>query len=324
MHERCIYCGHALADRDGGGFPRRGVRLAFDPDRLRLWTICDQCHGWNLWWRDERSAMLFELERTARTRARVLFETDHVALLEAAGRQLVRVGRAPRREEAWWRYGRRLRQRRDSFRSPLTQAATAAYSAVSTVGTSVGLSNVTGDFRRATNRPVEILRWRRFGGTAWQGRAACPSCGSVLIRLFFLKCDDLILMPAGDGSPAVGLPCVRCDPWSAAETHQFDVLTAEPLLRRVLAWHNISGATSRELNRAVGLIESAGSARTFVERLSCERLPLHSMTKLERLALEVAVNERAERVRLGRDAADLEAQWFRAEELAAIIDDELE
>ncbi|MFV1987785.1 MAG: hypothetical protein ACC682_10920 [Gemmatimonadota bacterium] len=49
----------------------------------------------------------------------------------------------------------------------------------------------------------------RFGGTAWDGRAPCPSCGSVLIRLFFMKCADLVLFTGADGTPALGMPCAR-------------------------------------------------------------------------------------------------------------------
>jgi hypothetical protein len=298
------------------------VRIAFDPSRERVWTVCDRCHGWNLWW-DDIGSTLESLERIAHDRARVLFETEHVSLIEGQGRQLVRVGNAPRRETAWWRYGRKLRARRDRFASPVTRVATATYSAVSSVGMSVGLSSVTGDFRRAVDRRVEILRWRRFGGTAWDGRAPCPSCGSVLIRLFFMKCTDLVLFTDEDGRPAVGLPCARCDPWSTGETHRFSAATVEPLLRRVLAWHNIDGAGVRDLDRSVTMIERMGSASDFVERLAEQRLPLYHMNRVQRLALEIAVNDAAERLRLESDVARLEADWRRADELATIIDEEL-
>jgi hypothetical protein len=187
MYERCLYCDHTLSPRGDLSSTRDVVRLAFDPARARLWSVCDRCHGWNLWWRDERWEALEELERLARDRARVLYETDHVSLLQAGNRQLVRVGPALRREEAWWRYGRRLRRRHERFRSPLTRIGAATYSAVSALGASMGLSGITGDFRETTNRYADVLRWRRFGRTAWAGRAPCPNCSSVLIRLFFFK-----------------------------------------------------------------------------------------------------------------------------------------
>jgi hypothetical protein len=280
--------------------------------------VCDRCHGWNLWWRDERWEVLVELERLAHDRARVLYETDHISLLQANSRQLVRVGPAPRREEAWWRYGRRLRRRHDRFRSPLTRIGTAAYSTVSSLGVSIGLSGITGDFRGTMNKYADVLRWRRFGGTAWAGRAPCPNCSSVLIRLFFFKSPDLILMPAEGGAAAIGMPCTRCDPWTVEKTFQFDTSSSEPVLRRVLAWQNIGGAARSELNRSIRLIESAGSANEFVKQLADERLPLHTMGRTRRLALEMAMNERAERERLAREAAGLDARWQRAEELSGL------
>jgi len=323
MYRSCLYCDRALTGV-GSEALRGSVRLAFDPDRARVWTICDRCHGWNLWWPDDRTEALYELERIARDEARVLFETDHVALLETDERQLVRVGRPPRREEAWWRYGRRLRRRRRRFQSPLTRVGVATYSAVSSVGASMGFSSLTGSFGDSGERQTEILRWRRFGRTAWSGRATCPNCSSVLIRLFFLKSPDLILMPSDGGVASIGLPCIRCDSWSGDRTHRFDATAAEPVLRRVLAWYNIDGATTAELDRAVRLIEAAGSAESFIGRLASERRPLHSLERVCSVALEIAVNERAERARLAHTAAELDAGWQRAEELAAIIDEELE
>lgn len=316
----CLYCGYPHGERD---------RIAFDPVRERVWTLCERCHGWNLWWRDERGVTLEALERLCRDEARVVYQTDHIALLDAGDSQLVRVGRAPRREEAWWRYGRHLRRRHDRFLSPVTAVAAATYTAVSRVGRAVGFESVTGDFRHAVDRRAEILRWRRFGGTAWSGRAPCPHCSSVLIRLFFFKAPDLILMPGGDGTgtvegAAIGMPCTRCDPWTVEKTYQFDATTAQPLLRRVLAWHNIRGGTTAELSRAVERIEEAGSARDFVDAVADARLSLHALQRIDRLALEVAVNERAERERLELDMAVLEAGWRRADEIAGIIEEELD
>jgi hypothetical protein len=145
----------------------------------------------------------------------------------------------------------------------------------------------------------------------------------VLIRLFFMKCSDLVLFTGPDGRVALGMPCARCDPWSNEETHRFAEGLVEPLLRRVLAWHNIDGATGRELDRSVALIESCGSAGEFIRRLAAERRPLHRMDHVQRLSLEIAVNDRAERAGLEADVARIEADWRRADELATIIEEEL-
>jgi hypothetical protein len=130
-------------------------------------------------------------------------------------------------------------------------------------------------------------------------------------------------MPAEGGAAAIAMPCTRCDPWTVDKTYRFDTSSSEPVLRRVLAWKNISGATRPELHRSIRLIESAGSAGEFVKRLADERLPLHAMGRTRHLALEIAINERAERERLAPVAAELDARWRRAEELAEIIDEEL-
>ncbi len=302
---------------------RRGIRLVFDPRRERIWTVCDRCHGWNLWWTDDRSRALEALERTATDRARVLFETDHVSLLEADGRQIVRVGAPPRREEAWWRYGRQLRRREAHFRSSLTGLGAVTYSAVSAVGRSLGFEAVTGNFRDVTDRRVEVLRWRRFGGTAWYGRAPCPGCNSALIRLFFFKSPDLVLAPGSEGGLTVGLPCTRCDPWTVEKTYRFSAPVSAWVLRRALAWHNVSGATQAELDAAADLIDTEGSSGRFMARLAEQHHQLGALQRTERLALEMCVNHRAERKRLSGLVVDLEAKWRRAEELAAIIDTEL-
>lgn len=323
MDMRCLYCDRRLGGRGGLAAVRVGVRIAFDPERARVWTVCDRCHGWNLWWTDDRFEALEALERTARDSARVLFETGHVSLLEADRRQLVRVGSPACREEAWWRYGRQLRRREVRFRSSLTGLGAVTYSAVSSLGRSLGFEGVTGDFRGATSRRVEVLRWRRFGGTVWYGRAPCPSCNSALIRLFFFKAPDLLLAPGPDGEATVGLPCTRCDPWTPEKTYAFSAPVSGWVLRRVLAWHNVGGAGRAELDDAVTLIDGEGSAVRFVERLACRRQPLSALRRTERLALEMCVNHQGERRRLADLAIDLETRWRRAEELAAIIDAEL-
>jgi hypothetical protein len=51
-----------------------------------------------------------------RDRARLLSQTDNIALLRAGPLEIVRVGRANLSEEAWWRYGRELTTRREKYK----------------------------------------------------------------------------------------------------------------------------------------------------------------------------------------------------------------
>ena len=92
----------------------------------------------------------------------------------------------------------------------------------------------------------------------------------------------------------------------------------------MLAWHNVNGATKGELKRAVSLIEAAGPAEDYVQQLATRGLPLYAMSRVERLALEMAVNDQAEHSRLAARAARYEAEWRRADELATIIEEEIQ
>jgi hypothetical protein len=323
MYGHCLFCGQPFK---GDGEPDDlwpEVRIAFDPERGRIWTVCGHCHGWNLWLLQDRLPTLFHLERIATSGARLLYQTENVALLEANGIELIRVGKTELREEAWWRYGRELRRRRTRYQSRSSRVGAATYAALSYVGANLGLSGITGDFRHDDDRYTDILRWRTFGRTAWSGRAPCPQCRSVLIKLLFFKSRALILLPGEDHGLAVGMPCSRCDPWTLEKVHRFDGPAAEYVLRRVLAYQNIDGATPNELADAVRQVESAGSAQQLLRELAAQRAPLYELGPARSLALEISVNENAEREQLALEGQAIDAVWRQAEELAAIIDDEI-
>ena len=89
-----------------------GRRLAFDPERGRLWVVCPGCSEWNLTALDERWEAVELCERLY-AEANVRASTDHVGVARTSGLQLIRVGVAAHRDElANWRYGSRLRARR--------------------------------------------------------------------------------------------------------------------------------------------------------------------------------------------------------------------
>jgi hypothetical protein len=322
MHRYCFYCGRPLAQKGTSEDVRAGLRIAFDPDRMRVWTVCDRCHGWNLWLREDRMAELGSLERTA-SDARLLHQTDNVALLEESGRELIRVGKTALPEEAWWRYGRELRRRYARYRSRVSKAGAAAYAVVSYLGTGFGLANLTGDFSLEDDLYAGVMRWRRFGRTAWSGRTPCPKCHSVLLKLFYFRSRFLTLLPGDEGQLVVGLPCIRCDPGADDEGYRFEGPLAERVLRRVLAYQHIEGASEEELAAATALIEEAGSAQQLLRDLTAERTQLRRLDRTRSLALEIAINETAERQQLALEGTAIEAGWRSAEELATIVDDEL-
>ena len=125
MYTTCAFC-NAKLDGDGGPSGLGvGRRIAFDEWKGRLWVICPKCARWNLSPLDDRLERIDTVARAARD-AKLLAATDHVALLRWQRYDLVRVGKPPRIELAPWRYGERLRARRQErlmYVIPLTVAA---------------------------------------------------------------------------------------------------------------------------------------------------------------------------------------------------------
>src|SRR2546423_3059577 len=125
MYRTCAFCNGKL---DGDGAPADlGVarRLALDEWKGRLWVICPRCSRWNLAPLDDRLERIEALARAAGD-GRVAAATDQVALIRWRGYDLVRVGKPRRLELATWRYGERLRARRQEqlkFVVPMTVAA---------------------------------------------------------------------------------------------------------------------------------------------------------------------------------------------------------
>src|SRR5205807_4681525 len=142
MDRTCAFCNGKL---DGDGGPTDvgvGRRLAFDEWKGRLWVICPRCSRWNLAPLDDRLERIEALARAAAD-GRVAAATDHVALIRWHGYDLVRVGKPRRLELATWRYGERLRARRQEqlkFVVPMTVAAVGLAVAVNVAaGGSVGV-----------------------------------------------------------------------------------------------------------------------------------------------------------------------------------------
>ena len=316
MLSLCIYCHVTLpANQTLEHFPV-GQRLAFDPGRGRLWAICSACRRWNLAPIEERWEALEELEKLTRDRGRLLSQTEHIALLRAADLDIVRVGQARLVEEAWWRYGQEVVRRRKRYRIVQAVEWGAFIGAMSVSG--VGWMFFGGD-------PInDLLRWRRFGKTAWRGNQPCRRCGRPLRQLTFKRSQHLVLAP-GEEALTLELRCQRCGFRNTDAGFAFQGREAERMLRRVLAWHNFKGANERSVKQAVSMIDESGSPHSLIRRLgqSGYRVGTGQKKKDVAIALEIAVNDEAERELLELELAELEARWREEEELAAIVDGEL-
>ena len=322
VYTRCLFCRRPLAENGQLAYLPHGRRIAFDPARGRLWVVCETCHRWNLTPLEARDEALEELERIARDHAKLVASTAHVALLEARPLTLVRVGHAGLAEQAWWRYGRELRRRHASFNSTRSKVTAATYGALAFLGDALGLSeDVSIDWK---DTPVaDILRWRYFGWAAWYGRETCAHCQSTLRALRYELSWWVYPLRSPEGRLGVGIPCQRCDPWTPEKVYEIHGDVAENVLRRLLAYQNISGASERRITAAARATEEAGSAGEYALGATDARQTLWRMGATGTVALEIALNESVEQRLLDLEVRALEFLWKKEEELARIIDTEL-
>ncbi len=323
MFERCLFCERPFPHTDAFGGFACGRRIAWDPSRSRLWAICDRCHRWTLAPVESRLPVIDALERAARDRSRLVYQTANVALMYSDPFVFVRVGRAPLPEQAWWRYGRELRRRRHAFESRGSRVSAYSFAAVASVSESLGLTDTGLKIAWDAIPIADILRWRHFDSAAWHGRVRCDYCNSVLLALRFDLSWWVHPLTDETGAIVLGVPCDRCDPWTPEKVYRIAGSEAEYALRRVLAYQNIAGASERMLTDATAEIEQAGSALEFARLLPGRRASLWKLGPVRTLALEIALNERIERRELEREAREMEAAWAREEEVARIVDDEL-
>jgi hypothetical protein len=171
---------------------------------------------------------------------------------------------------------------------------------------------------------VDILRWRRFGWAAWHGSLDCPNCNSSLKALRYdLSWWVFPRIDPDTGQTVVEVPCPRCDPWTPEKIYEIAGPEAETVLRKVLAYQHITGATENTIKDASRLIESVGSPEAFETAVTKERRSLWGMGKMQSIALEIALTDSVERRMMGVELEAIEFIWKREEELARIIDEQL-
>lgn len=323
MLDRCLFCEHPFPYTESFKDFACGRRIAWDPGKSRLWAICDRCHRWTLAPFEDRVLVIDALERLARDHGRLAVQTANVAMLYADPFILLRVGRAPLPEQAWWRYGRELRRRRHAFESRGARVSAYSFAAVAHLSESLGLTDTGLKVAWDAVPVADILRWRHFGTAAWRGRVRCDHCNSVLLALRFDLSWWIHPLIDREGRIALGMPCDRCDPWTPEKVYTIAGEEAENALRRVLAYQNIAGASERMLDDAAAEIDAAGSGLEYARLLPGRRASLWKLGPVRTLALEIALNERLERRTLEREVRELEESWIQEEEVARIVDEEL-
>lgn len=320
MFTRCIFCHEAFRPNESLEHFPSGRRIAFDPSRGRLWVICEGCRRWSLAPIEERWEALDEIEKVAVDRGRLLSQTENIALLRAENLDIVRVGRARLAEEAWWRYGKELKDRRSRYKK-------ASYIEMAAI---TGLSIATGGMFWLMGGDMlnEFLRWRQFGSAAWRGSAACTRCGNPIREVKFKESNRIGVIPAGEDGLSLQIRCRQCR-WKGYTDGviQLEGVTAQHVLRRTLAWRHNRGASDERVILATRLIDQVGSADALTRAIANRALTLdkldHKKNRTEAIALEIALNDDAERRLLEMELSELETRWREEEEIASIIDGEL-
>jgi hypothetical protein len=95
------------------------------------------------------------------------------------------------------------------------------------------------------------------------------------------------------------------------------------VLRRVLAYQNIAGATDRLIRDATRAIDLSGTPGQFTLEAARQRQTLWRMGPTGQIALEIALSESVERRMLDLQMKAVEFRWRREEQLAGITDEEL-
>ncbi len=326
MYTQCLVCNTPFPQNEELEHFSTSTRVAYDAERGRLWAICRSCKRWSLAPIDVRWEALEELEKIVKDRAKLLSQTDNVALLRAGNLDVVRVGRANLTEEAWWRYGRELTSRAENHRK-LTFLGTAAAGAAIAGGWATGGITWLGAWLVWEHAPAQVTqaaRWLRFGGSAWRGSRECTRCGHVFRNVAYRDRAQVILSPGTDGGDALSVTqrCPLCGDLGDGGLHLHGK-EGEYVSRRLLAYHHHTGASEQRVRRATRLIEEAGSPENLTRIVIKEGRTLGGLQRTGAIALEIAANDTAEQLLLELELAEVEAHWKREEELASIIDGEL-
>ena len=318
MLSRCLFCGNDFPPNTTVAALPHARRLAFDPARGRLWAVCRSCGRWTLAPIEERWEALEELERIARDDGRLLAETENISLLSAGELELVRVGRSGLPEEAWWRFGRELLRRRDASLRVAGRGRWIDF------GVSLLVLGIPWLPRAdPESHWVHRQRDRRFESHLIRSPAQCPRCGRTLRRLGFRDRSQLVLGLDAAERLELWRTCGGCGWYEESGGIRLESDVSVHVLRRLMAYHNYSGASEAEVRSALDVVTEAGSPTEVVRRLARRRVRPGQLEPVRAVALELALAEDSERRMLEMEVREIEALWRREEEIAAIVDDEL-
>ncbi|MDQ6611589.1 MAG: hypothetical protein M3Y64_04075, partial [Gemmatimonadota bacterium] len=312
-----------------------GRRLAFDEKTGRLWVVCKSCGHWNLSPMEERWEAVENCERLYReTRTRAA--TDNIGLAKLnEGLDLVRIGKPLRPEFAAWRYGPRMvaRQRKAALWAVggaiVTVGGVVVVAGVAISALSVfAFSTVGVGLFRAGEVGLKVLEdreYERVVAHVTDERGHRYGVRKKHLRLISLEPDD---------GPDGWRLSVHRERGQMSLTGMHAKITAGNLMAHL----NAKGASKATVQYAAERISEVGDTEQFIRNaislrdkrrqsgqlMKDSKLDSFGLRYEERLAVEMAMHEDAERSAMQGELAALEQAWRDAEEIGSIADNMFE
>lgn len=305
---QCAYCDGPLAPGPPWA-PGRDHRLAYDPEKGRLWEVCPRCSRWNLTPLEDRWESLQACERVVTERGRVLLSTSHLSMVDVGDGELIRVGPAPRREFVDWRYGPRLPRAAPEPGFWTRLLAGLPSPPVEGYDPYRGIFGVVNRAPWMASPFMEAASALTYLFSQVPLAPVCPSCGRPLAMRPW-NFQHVRLLGSGR-TQSVLATCALC------ETEVLvPLIQVRPSLRLGLSLVTPPFLLRAAADPAAREIEALGGPSFLLEELGASGPALGDLDSRFRTGLIIALDEMAE-------AEALEAEWQQAEELAAIMDGDL-
>jgi hypothetical protein len=347
MYSTCLFCNKPLGTNETFETFPVGKRLAFDAAKGRLWVVCPSCERWNLTPLEDRWEAIEAAERLFRD-ARKRVSTDNIGLAKLRdGTTLVRIGEALRPEFAAWRYGDQFGRRRRR-QMLIAGAGIGALGALVIGGVTVGVGiggfgwilaragstivrgspeAVVASVKTADGKTLRVRRRHLLETSIARGRDAPFAVDLRYIngQSHFEGVDAMriasIVVPAANRFGGNKETVAK----AVGEIEQSG--GAEGFLGRI---SDVASVTTRGVEREVvrsnwqtDVLAMNRWGAFGVNRRSWYRnssTGLFGLNAVQRLALEMALHEDAERIALQGELGELERAWREAEEIADIAD----
>jgi hypothetical protein len=328
MYATCLFCNKPLGQNEAiERFPV-GRRLAFDASKGRLWVVCPSCERWNLSPLEERWEAIEDAERLYRS-TRLRAATDQIGLARLRdGTELIRIGEPLRPEFAAWRYGDQFgrRRRRNLL---IAGAGVGAVGALVAGGMAAGVS--IGGFGWLVFTAARSV----IKGNPQSVAARIRTNDNQILKVRLGHLSETMIARGTDAQ-------ITMDVKHEHGRWQFEGADALRVASTLMPKVNRYGGTKQTIAEAVEALEERKGSQGYIESIALiapamtrppgkprkrhsfgQEIPdsgLFGLSRIQRLAFEMALHEEAERRALEGELAELARAWRDAEEIAHIAD----